>query len=427
MARSAIYPPSVQPGIPEEWPLPPSWKWTPLAHVINVVERPANIQDETEYQLVTAKRNRGGIVAREKLLGKEIRTKSQFVVEPGDFVISRRQIIHGACGVVPHSLRGAVVSNEYATLRVRPELELDYLRRLSHTPYFQKTCFQSSMGVDVEKMVFKLERWLNFRLPLPPVEEQLRIGSVMMTADAAVDAAQAVIHQTERVRRGVVEELLQRGMPGRHQRFKVTEVGEAPKSWEVARIGDVLESTTYGISTALNLDSSGVPVLRMGNIQNHRLELADLKYTNLEGLDADAAILRRDDIVFNRTNSAELVGKVAMIDVDRPLSYASYLLRLRTNRRALPRWLHLALSAPRMQATLQSISTRGVSQCNINPSRMRDVKLLVPEVSEQGEIVDVAASLDAAGASAANALESAQRTRDAVAAELLSGRVRVRA
>ena len=154
MARNAIYPPSVKPGIPREWPLPAGWTWTPLADVIEVVERPATLADDTVYQLVNAKRNRGGIVARDRLPGLEILTKSQFFVKAGDFVISRRQIIHGACGVAPEVLDGAVVSNEYATLRTRGTLEPDYLRLLSHTPYFQMTCFQSSVGVDVEKMVF---------------------------------------------------------------------------------------------------------------------------------------------------------------------------------------------------------------------------------------------------------------------------------
>ncbi len=71
------------------------------------------MRDAETYQLVTAKRSRGGIVARETLRGDQIKTKTQFYVEAGDFLISNRQVSHGACGVVPQSLHGAVVSNEY--------------------------------------------------------------------------------------------------------------------------------------------------------------------------------------------------------------------------------------------------------------------------------------------------------------------------
>jgi restriction endonuclease S subunit len=164
-------------GIPKLGPLPSEWREVVFQDVLEVVERPVSLQDDEAYQLVTAKRSRGGIVPRETLLGRQILTKSQFHVATGDFLISRRQIIHGACGIVPSSLDGAIVSNEYATLRVKDGLLLDYLRYLTHTDYFQMTCFHASVGVAIEKMVFRLEEWLKHKLHLPPVKEQRRIAS----------------------------------------------------------------------------------------------------------------------------------------------------------------------------------------------------------------------------------------------------------
>jgi type I restriction enzyme S subunit len=110
--NSSAYPPSIQAGIPKLGVTPMGWTRLPLGDLLRRVERPAKLVDAEAYQLVTAKRNRGGIVPRETLRGDQIRTKTQFYVETGDFLISNRQISHGACGIVPADLHGAVVSNE---------------------------------------------------------------------------------------------------------------------------------------------------------------------------------------------------------------------------------------------------------------------------------------------------------------------------
>lgn len=182
MARSRQYPPSVDPGLPVEPSLPSGWHRTTFGEALQVVERPVVLGDGAEYQLVIAKRSRRGIVPRERLRGHAILTKTQFEVLAGDFLISRRQIIHGACGVVPASLEGAIVSNEDATLRPRDGLLTEYLQYLTHTSYFQRTCFHSSVGVDVEKMVFKLDDWMRFPVHLPLVSEQRRIASILSSS-----------------------------------------------------------------------------------------------------------------------------------------------------------------------------------------------------------------------------------------------------
>jgi type I restriction enzyme, S subunit len=186
MARDRLYPPSVTPGIPTLGERPTNWGKTTFGDVLEIVQRPAEIRANSQYQLVTAKRSRGGIVPREVLRGRKILTKSQFFIHEGDFLISKRQIIHGACGVVPAALHGAIVSGEYAVLRPREALLLQYLSYFSHTVYFQQTCFQASVGVDVEKMIFDVDTWLNYELYLPTVSEQAEIVKRLNVWDAAI-------------------------------------------------------------------------------------------------------------------------------------------------------------------------------------------------------------------------------------------------
>ena len=149
--QAGSFPPSVQAGIPKLPPTPKGWCKAALGANLHEVNRPVRLVPDAEYTLVTVRRSRGGVDKRSVLLGSEIKTPSQFFVAAGDFLISKRQIVHGACGIVPAELDGAVVSNEYAVLGGDGEIDPRFLRYLSETTYFQQTCFHSSIGVHVEK------------------------------------------------------------------------------------------------------------------------------------------------------------------------------------------------------------------------------------------------------------------------------------
>lgn len=177
------YPKSVKAGIPKLSDSKPGWTKRPIGELFAVVTRPVDMQDETVYSLVTVKRSRGGVTEREELLGKKIAVKSQFYVEAGDFLISKRQIVHGACGFVPAELSGSIVSNEYSVLHCKDTILPEFLTYLMHTPYFQQTCFHSSIGVHVEKMIFKLEDWFKWNIYLPSKEEQKKIAGFLNLVD----------------------------------------------------------------------------------------------------------------------------------------------------------------------------------------------------------------------------------------------------
>ncbi len=208
MARKALYPPSIKPGIPKLGNKPNGWNEVTFGDVLQPVVRTAKLSNEREYQLVTAKRSRGGIVPRERLRGHEIKTKVQFFVRGGDFLISKRQIIHGACGVVPETLDGALVSGEYLALLPKPGLLLDYIRWFCHSTYFQQTCFHASVGVDVEKMVFDEDEWLQHHFFLPPLPEQRAIAAILATWDRAIEQTTRLIEANRRLKQGLMQQLL---------------------------------------------------------------------------------------------------------------------------------------------------------------------------------------------------------------------------
>ena len=216
VSKASAYPKSVQPGLPKLGSCPPGWTRGPLsAHLFQEL-RPLKMADDEVYDLVTVKRSRGGVVLRERLKGSEIAVKTQFRLKAGDFLISKRQIVHGACGIVPPELDGAIVSNEYSILRARPTLDLNFLNCLAHSIYFQQTCFHSSIGVHVEKMIFKLDEWMKWDFDLPPLCEQRRIVEVLAAWDRAVQVVDALASNARAQKTALMQSLLtgKRRLPG---------------------------------------------------------------------------------------------------------------------------------------------------------------------------------------------------------------------
>jgi type I restriction enzyme, S subunit len=189
----SAYPPSVQAGIPRLGTLPRGWSRVAMGDLLRPVYRPVEIIDDQIYQLVTARRSRGGIVARERLPGRDIKVKDQYAIRAGDFILSNRQISHGGVGLVPPELNGAIVSGEYTVLEPCGPIDLAYLNAFSHSIHFQQICFHSSIGVHVEKLVFRLDDWLSWKIDLPPLDEQRRIAGALAVWDHTINTAEALV------------------------------------------------------------------------------------------------------------------------------------------------------------------------------------------------------------------------------------------
>lgn len=188
--------------------IPAAWGISPIGSLFEVVERAVRMADEESYRRVTVKRRYGGIELRDELRGGDIKVKSQFAVEAGDFLISERQIVHGACGIVPSRLAGALVSNEYLVLKARPSVDVQYFNYLVQQLKYAKYFLLCSQGVDIEKFLFKPKDWLKKKIPVPPLKEQQRIAQVLATVEAKVRALQSMEQEYQALKRGLMQKLL---------------------------------------------------------------------------------------------------------------------------------------------------------------------------------------------------------------------------
>lgn len=170
-----------------------------------------------------------------------------------------------------------------------------------------------------------------------------------------------------------------------------------PENWKWITLNNLIESMTYGSSAKTDDDSSGKAVLRMGNIQDGSLLNDNLKYLPLNHLDVKKFVLEENDILFNRTNSYELVGKSALVTQEfEGYSFASYLIRLSLiDKEILAPYVVTFINSKIGRKMLLSMVTQQVGQANINSQKLASLPIPSPPKNEIVEINKIIENLKA--------------------------------
>ncbi|MEH0823868.1 MULTISPECIES: restriction endonuclease subunit S [unclassified Micromonospora] len=249
-------------------------------------------------------------------------------------------------------------------------------------------------------------------VPLPSLPEQRRIAEILDSVDEAIRSTERLVGKASTVSFALRRQLLLgNGLP------------DANRS--SARIGDVLVRAEYGISSPLGY-GAGVPVLRMNNLKGGEVDTADLKYTVFPV--PRRLFLNYKDVLFNRTNSLDHVGRTSIWrGASGTTTFASYLVRLvQDERKILPEYLMLWLNLDEVQIEMRRFATPGVHQVNINPTNLKKVRIEFPHSLEQQEAIcrQIAAS-DPPVTQARAELAKLEQLKQGLMEDLLTGRVRV--
>lgn len=321
------------------------------------------------------------VVSPQVLLGKDAPSRARKLLRQGDTLVSMTRPNLNAVALVGAEHDGQIASTGFDVLR-SPGLDPRWIAYLVRTSDFVAAMSDLVQGALYPAVSSKNVR--AFVAPVAPRNEQIRIADKLDAVLLRVDACREHLDRIPVILKRFRQSVLAAATSER-----LTEDWRETRPnydrWATVQLRDVAHSFSYG-SSAKSAKVGAIPVLRMGNIQNGLLDWTDLVFTS-EADEIEKYRLVDGDVLFNRTNSAELVGKSAVFKGERKAVYAGYLIRVRCSSKLLPDYLNYCLGSPAGRDYCWQVKSDGVSQSNINAKKLAAFEFSLPAIQEQVEIV----------------------------------------
>ena len=234
------------------------------------------------------------------------------------------------------------------------------------------------------------------RLPMPThLNEQKAIVGVLGVVDSALELADQVIAKTERLKKGLMQRLLTHGIG--HAEFKNTPIGIMPKEWQAVPLKDVVRSYKNGIYKPSQYAGKGCPCVRMYNIVAGQINLVNAALLDVTTQELEEFGLEQGDIVVNRVNTSELVGKAGVVPASfGKATFESKNIRMRLDtKQILPEFLSVFVQTKAYSNQLLSKAKTAVAQATITQVDLDAIIIpLPPTIDEQQEVVRVISTID---------------------------------
>jgi type I restriction enzyme, S subunit len=266
----------------------------------------------------------------------------------------------------------AAGSTEFHVFRPKPELNSKYLLFFLFSPRVRREAKRSMRGAAGQLRVPPIF-FEELQIPLPPLDEQQRIVAEIEKQFTRLDAGGASLKRVQTALKRYRASALKAACEG---------------NWPLVKVADITTDVRYGTSAKTNENSEGIPVLRMGNISEGRLVIDKLKFLPKTHSEFPDLLLKPGDLLFNRTNSAELVGKTAVYGGNpEPCSFASYLIRVRLRDDYSPDFLSYYLNSIYGRQWIASVVSQQVGQANVNGTKLKALEIPNPPFDEQQRVV----------------------------------------
>jgi type I restriction enzyme S subunit len=349
-------------------------------------------------------------------------------LKEGDLLISRMPDPIGRACLVPKLPYEAITAVDCAILRVdlsrvEPRFVVQYFNSEEHlgavASHITGTTRQRISRGSLAKLL----------VLLPPLPEQRKIAAILSSVDEAIDKTQAVIDQLGVVKKAMMQELLTKGLPGRHTRFKQSEIGMVPEEWEVVPLRELLATgPTNGKSPPARTTPPGTPTFSIAAVRQGRVNiLENLKYTDVTDADIQRFAVEPGDILIVRGNAnPDLIGKCGVVGVAPPSCiYPDILMRARTNQRMDGSLLVTIWNADVVhdQLLLKAKTTNGTYK--VNQSDVATTLVPVPGIDEQHALASLFDGLGSSISANGAELDGLVRVKSALMSVVLTGEVRV--
>lgn len=359
---------------------PTDWHTQKMKQWVALAERPVTLEDDKRYRLVTVRRGFGGVDLRGEYLGKDILVKNYFRARQGDFLISKRQIAHGACGVVPESLDGAVVSNEYNVFVPNQGTNIEMFNLMMQLPHYTRLFYLMSDGVHIEKLLFKTQDWMRRQLAMPPIEEQQKIAAILTTQDKVIELKEKRLAEKQRQKKYLMQQLLtgKKRLPG----FNGT--------WEKEKLGKCASMCSGGTPDTKNEKYYGndyiwISIKDMTSAGKYICS-SERGLTEAGLLNCSARLFPKGTILFAMYAS---IGECSIAETECCSSQA--ILGIEPDSKLNNEFLYYLLS--NSKGYFKSFG-QASSQPNLNKGIVQSIVVQIPEIEEQAAIAEVLSAAD---------------------------------
>lgn len=269
-------------------------------------------------------------------------------------------------------------------LCLRPDKEVCYPKYLNY--FFNSNEFRRQLPRIVKKSVnqasFSVNDLKGLKVDLPGIETQKNISKVLDKAQELIDKRKEQIEALDELVKSRFIEIF--GDPSNN-----------PKGWEKGKIADLIIKTQYGTGNKADEHNGEFKILRMNNITyDGHWDFSSIKYIDLDEKDKEKYLVYKGEVLFNRTNSKELVGKTAVYKKDKPMAYAGYLVKAIPNERATGEFIASYMNTKYAKAKLLNMAKNIVGMANINAEEFKKMDIYIPPIELQNEYIKFLEQVD---------------------------------
>ena len=303
--------------------------------------------------------------------GSEVELKGQkLVMRKGDILFGRRNTYLRRAAIAPHD---GIFSAHGMIFRPKTDvIDPEYFPFFISSNYFMDAAIRISVGSLSPTVNWKTLKELEF--DIPSLEEQRKNAALLSSINETKEAYQELLFQTDNLVKSQFIEMF--GLPECNKH-----------DYEIGTIADVVKNVHYGTAKKASEDGKYI-YIRMNNITyDGELDLTDIKRIDVSEKDLAGCIVQEGDVLFNRTNSKDLVGKTCHFTGDEPMIIAGYIIRLRMNGKVLPEYLSTFMNLARSKNLLYSMAKGAVGQANINAKEVQSIPIVIPPEDIQQEFL----------------------------------------
>ena len=307
-------------------------------------------------------------------------SRARKVVKKGSILVSTVRPNLNAIAVLENDTPNiSVASTGFCILDCKDDVDNRFVFNFCKSRKFIDDMVSKATGASYPAVSDKIIR--SALVPNYTYEEQCNISKVLDSISDIIDKREAELFSLDELIKARFVELF--GDPVKN-----------PKGWEVVTIGDIATEVRYGTSKPA-VEGGKYPYLRMNNITSDgHLDLNDLKYIDITEDEKEKCVVRKGDVLFNRTNSIELVGKTAVFDLLDDMVIAGYIIRVRLNERILPEVFSQYMNLEALKNILRSMAKGAVNQANINAQELQSIKVYIPDMGAQKKFIEIKDQVD---------------------------------